>query len=212
MPSLFILVPFLLLFIMNLPFKDLRGRISYWLAGTFLLAQTVVSVLYPFNIWGNQKDLLGRFFAFNLSIDNLSVVMLITIGIVAFVSLIVAVSTIEEERRRFHFTNLLLISVIGMNATVMVRDIFSMYVFIEVTALSLFILIALEKGRLAIEGTFKYVMLSVIASVFMLTSIGFFFWWQAAHLSMQSGRLFECSPNNLFLKIGQRIVFMRPID
>ena len=201
MPSLFILVPFLLLIVVNLPFKDLRGRISYRLAGTFLLAQTVVSVLYPFNIWGNQKDLLGSFFSFNLSIDNLSIVMLITIGIVAFVSLVVAVSTIEEERRRFHFTNLLLISVIGMNATVMVRDIFSMYVFVEVTALSLFILIALEKGKSAIEGAFKYVMLSAIASVFMLASIGLFL-LAAGGTSFDAIRQgFSNVQNNLLLKI-----------
>ncbi len=202
MPSLLILVPILILFVINIPDKDLRGRISHWLVGAWFTAQTIVGVLYPFNFWSSHDGLVGRFFNFNLSVDNLSVVMLITIGIVALVSLIVGISTITVERRGFHFTNLLLLSVIGMNATVMVRDIFSMYVFVEVTALSLFILIALEKGKLAIEGAFKYVMLSVIASVFMLTSIGLFLLMTGSTSFETIKEGFGNPENSLFIKLS----------
>jgi proton-translocating NADH-quinone oxidoreductase chain N len=203
MPSLFVLTPFFLLVVVNLPFKFLRTQIAFWLAGALLFAQVLLSIFYPLNIGRSYPDPFERFFTFGLSIDSLASIMLFTIGIVAFVSLLVAASTITEERRRFHFINLLLISLIGMNTTVLVTDLFTLYVFVEITALAAFVLIALEKGRLAIEGTFKYLILSAVASVFMLVSIAFFL---LAAGSTSFGAIKEAfldvSPNNFLLKIG----------
>ena len=58
-----------------------------------------------------------------------------------------------------------------MNGVVMVRDIFSLYVFLEVVAVSSFILIASEKEQNAFEGSFKYLVMSAVATVMMLSSI-----------------------------------------
>jgi multicomponent Na+:H+ antiporter subunit D len=41
-----------------------------------------------------------------------------------------------------------------------------------VTAIASFILIAYEKGLFAVEGAFRYLLLSVVATAFMLTSVG----------------------------------------
>jgi len=174
MPSSFILAPFFLLVILNLPFKFLRKEAAFWLAGSLLFTQVLLILLHPLFFWSSYPDPLRSFFAFDLSIDNLTLILLLIIGIVAFVSLFVARDTIGQERQRFHFINLLLISLMGMNSIVLVRDIFSLYVFVEITAVASFILIALEKNKLAIEGTFKYLILSAIASVFMLSAIAFF--------------------------------------
>jgi multicomponent Na+:H+ antiporter subunit D len=173
MPSSFILAPLVLLGILNLPFRFLGKQVGFWLTGILLCAQVVVAALYPLNAWGTHQDPLAPFFAFELSADSLASIMLVTIGIVALVSLLVAGSTITGERRRLHFTSLLLVALVGMNATVLVTDLFSLYVFVEITAMASFVLIALERGKFAIEGAFKYLILSAIASVFMLSSIAF---------------------------------------
>ena len=167
------MVPLILLFVLNLPVNFI-SRAAVGLAGVFLLIQVLLALLHTLLPWVTYPDILGAFFAFNLYVDNLTLVMLLTIGIVAFVSLMVAAGTIAQERQKFYFVNLLLICVIGMNTIVLVRDIFSLYIFIEITSVTSFILIALQKNKSAIEGTFKYLILSAIATVFMLTALAFF--------------------------------------
>jgi multicomponent Na+:H+ antiporter subunit D len=58
-----------------------------------------------------------------------------------------------------------------MNGVVLCADLFSIYVFIEITAVSSFILIASEKSRAGLEGAFKYFVLSAMASLAMLTAV-----------------------------------------
>ena len=173
MLSLFILVPLLLLFILNLPLNAVR-KACFLLAGVLLLSQIILVLCQAAFAWSVHPNILGSLFIFNLFIDNLTLVMLLVIGIVALVSLIVGKGTIIQEGQRFSFVNLLLACVIGMNAIVLVRDIFSLYIFIEITSIASFILIALQKNKPAIEGTFKYLILSAIATVFMLCAMAFF--------------------------------------
>jgi multicomponent Na+:H+ antiporter subunit D len=174
MVSLFILAPFILLVIINLPFKSLRSDTSFWLAAGLLLAQAIFSPLYYCFKGSFSYDSLGEFLSFKLLPDNLALVMLFTIAIVALSGLLVARGTMITQRHRFNFINLLLISLTGMNAAVLTTDLFSLYVFIEVIALSVFVLMAIEKDKFAIEGVFKYLILSMIASIFMLTALAFF--------------------------------------
>src|SRR5262249_23740678 len=56
----------------------------------------------------------------------------------------------------------------------MVRDLFSLYVFIEATSVAAFILVPMRSTREGFEGAWKYLLLSAVASVFMLASLGFF--------------------------------------
>jgi multicomponent Na+:H+ antiporter subunit D len=53
----------------------------------------------------------------------------------------------------------------------LVKDIFSLYIFLEIAAVGSFILIAFYKDIFALEGAFKYIILSAVASVLMLASI-----------------------------------------
>ena len=109
----------------------------------------------------------------NYSIDFFAAVVLFTIGFIALISLVVGKYSDSEDK--FNFTNLILIIVTGMNGVVMVSDLFSLYVFLEITAASSFILIALYKGREALEGSFKYLVMSAVATVLMLSSVAIFF-------------------------------------
>jgi multicomponent Na+:H+ antiporter subunit D len=108
---------------------------------------------------------------FNFDIDRLTLVMLLMIAIVSAATLMVGFATTVDQRRRYNFINITLLSIAGMNGVVMVRDIFSLYVFLEVVAVSSFILIASEKEQNAFEGSFKYLVMSAVATVMMLSSI-----------------------------------------
>lgn len=205
MLSLFILAPLFLLLVLNLPVNFVR-KAAFVLASVLLILQVFLALFYPFLPWGASRDFLGLFFVFNLAIDSLTLIMLLTIGIVAFVSLVVARNTITEARQRFYFINLLLICVIGMNTIVLARDIFSLYVFIEITSVASYILISLDRNnKVAIEGTFKYFILSAIATIFILLAIAFFL-LAAGDLSFGAiHKAFYNSGNALILKIASSL-------
>jgi multicomponent Na+:H+ antiporter subunit D len=171
---LVILVPFILLLALNLPFKFLNARVAFWLSAFLFLTQIFLAALHSWMPWSSYSLALWQFFKFELSADPLALIMLFTIAIIMFISLLIARCTITTEKRFFNFINLLLVCLLGMNATVLVRDIFSLYIFVEITAVAVFVLMAIEKNRFAIEGTFKYLVLSMFASVFMLTALAFF--------------------------------------
>lgn len=174
MLALLILIPFISVIALNLPFRILMRRLAFWLAALLSILQVILVITRPLRFWSVPAGALSSLFSFNLFVDNFSLVLLLCIGIVFFVSLVVGRYMIGDSRQRFDFINLLLLALIGMNGTVMVTDIFSLYVFIEVTAVTSFILIAMQKDKLALEGAFKYIILSAVASVMMLTAIGLF--------------------------------------
>ena len=152
MPPLLILVPLLGVLVLNLPLRNIMRSSAFFFAFALFLAQMALAI-------------------FHYSLDNLSLIVLISIGIVSLASLTVGRYIITDKDEAFNFINLLIIASAGMSGIVMARDIFSLYVFLEITAVSAFILIALQKEKLALEGAFKYIVLSAIASILMLASI-----------------------------------------
>jgi multicomponent Na+:H+ antiporter subunit D len=110
-----------------------------------------------------------------LPVDDLARVMLLAIGLVALASALVARSMRRDREEAFRFANLLLLAVAGMNGLVLVRDLFALYVFLEVTAVASLVLIALERGPAALEGAFKYLVLSAVATALILVAVALLF-------------------------------------
>ena len=111
--------------------------------------------------------------AARFSVDMLSLTVLFSIGLIALVSLLTASVTIGEKA--LNFSNLLMIIMVGMNGLAMVNDLFSLYVFLEVTGIASFVLIALFRDKHGLEGAFKYLAMSAIASAFLLASLALIF-------------------------------------
>jgi len=170
-PFLFIGIPLLAVATLNiLSWKDRRSALWTVLA--------VVPILLALALWDVYRCLTisgpvqSTFFG-NFSVDLFSAVVLCTISLVTGVTAVVAYNMVHSNR--FIFGNTLLLLIMGMNGIVMVNDIFSLYVFIEVTSTASFLLIAVNKERNELEGAFKYYLLSALASAMMLISIAFIF-------------------------------------
>lgn len=144
-------------------------------------------------------DAFSSWFPADLSTDGLSEVFLIIIGVVGLVTFITGRTMMSDERVHFNFVNLVLLAMAALNGLVMVTDLFTLYVYIEIVAVASFILIALEKGKDALEGAFKYIVLSASASALMLLSI-------AALLLVSGGTSFETVHQTLYNEPGRRIV------
>ena len=171
MPSLFILIPIFGIIILNLPLGRLLKRCAFWYAFVLFSLEIILAIFHNPFFWSGALEAISTFFSVKFTIDYLGFLMLLSIGIVCLSSLVVSRYAITDEDERFNFINLLIIASIGMCGIVMVKDIFSLYVFLEVTAVASFILIAFDRGRLALEGAFKYIVLSTIATIMMLSSI-----------------------------------------
>lgn len=173
MTTLLLVLPLMGFILVNFP----AGRP---LKRAFVACPLVLSVaqvflaLFPGGGWWTLPE--GGLFSLPfLRVDGISMLMLLAIGLVVFASSLVGVALIKDEKSRHSFVNLVLLSLLGMNGVVMVTDLFSLYVFLEIVSVCSFILIALEREQAMYEGAFKYIVLSAIATMMMLTSIGILF-------------------------------------
>jgi proton-translocating NADH-quinone oxidoreductase chain N len=162
--SLLILLPLLSAIILNMPFKKQMHKAAFWVCLTLFVVQ-ILWILLPLSAT------FEPIFKLNLIIDDLSRVVLFCIGMVSIASLFVGEHVLTDDDQRFNFLNLLILAFAGMNGVVMVKDVFSLYVFLEITAVASFVLIALNRDITALEAAFKYMILSAIATVMMLSSI-----------------------------------------
>jgi multicomponent Na+:H+ antiporter subunit D len=168
-PVLFIAIPLLGVIILNLAGKKTGSSLAMWIGMLVSLIQMVISLTAGALLWKNLAQAINIDFLVNLQLDYFSLVVLFTIGLICAISLIVGNYTTGAQK--FNFVNLILLIILGMNGVVMVSDLFSLYVFLEITGVASFILIALFKDRDGLEGAFKYLVMSAVATVFMLTAI-----------------------------------------
>jgi len=168
MYHLFVLAPLLTAIILNLPFRRFMKKAAFPVAATLFILQ-IYGVLFPAPYV--RFTALADFFRFNLSADILSRVLLLSAALVLLAALLTGKHFLRHEGKLFNFISLLLIVATGINGIALVRDIFSLYVFIEITGVTSFILITLDKERYALEAVFNYIVLSAIATIMMLFSI-----------------------------------------
>lgn len=107
------------------------------------------------------------------SVDAFSLIALFCIGMVTMAAFLTARSMVEEKM--FNYTNVMFVLVLGMTGIALVTDLFSLYVFLEITGIASFVLIALHRDVVGLEGAFKYLVMSAVASAFILAGLAFLF-------------------------------------
>ena len=74
----------------------------------------------------------------------------------------------EHYGAKANYYALFLVMVAGMNGLVLSADLFNVYIFLEVAAVASYALVAFGLEPDELEASFKYLMLSVVASAFIL--------------------------------------------
>lgn len=182
----FFAVPLLIILINNLLSKRSAERLSFILAGSAAVIQIFSSIAgffmlsfyqlheYEFSMLWDMETVGSEV----LSVTSLSLVILFCIAFVALVSVLIANRTIATKKTAY--VNLLMTLILGMNGMVIVTDLFSLYVFLEIVGISSFVLIAMFKTGNGLEGAFKYLVMSSVASIFILTGLAFIFMQQGS--------------------------------
>ncbi|MEW5784343.1 MAG: monovalent cation/H+ antiporter subunit D family protein [Bacillota bacterium] len=121
-----------------------------------------------------------------IAIDPLSGMMAILITGLALLIAIYSYHALRKEMkaeaRGWYYVEFLL-CMVAMLGLVITKDLFNMYVFIEVVGLSACALVVSKGERIAVEASLKYLILATIGSGFVVFGIGFIY-MVTGHLNM----------------------------
>jgi multicomponent Na+:H+ antiporter subunit D len=177
---LFIIVPLLLAGLLPLLGKLSKRLLPDLLAAAamlFLLVLAVVSAR-PLLAGGGvvqQAFWFGAPLNIRLLLDGFSLLLLFTIALISFIVCLYSIDYMEHYGAKANYYALLLVMIAGMNGLVLSSDLFSIYVFLEMAAVASYALVAFGRGHDELEASFKYLMLSAVASAFILLSIAVVF-------------------------------------
>ena len=114
---------------------------------------------------------LGEPVNIHMALDGFSLFMLFTVSLVSLCVGLYSINYMEHYGDKATYYALLLIMLAGMNGLVLVTDLFQVYLFLEMAAIASYALVAYGLGHDELEASFKYLMLSAVASGFIVLSI-----------------------------------------
>lgn len=112
----------------------------------------------------------------HMVLDAFTIIILCIVNLIGFLSVVYSISYISRYTSENYFYALFCLMVAGMNGVVLSGDLFNIYVFLEISAISSYALVAFGVERDELEATFKYQVLGGLASFLILFGIGFIYW------------------------------------
>ncbi len=122
-----------------------------------------------------QAAWLGEAVNIRLALDGFSLLMLVAVSLVGLAASLFSIDYMEHYGAKADYYALYLVMIAGMNGLVLVTDLFGVYLFLEVAAVASYALVAFGRGHDELEAAFKYLMLSAVASAFILAGIAVLF-------------------------------------
>jgi multicomponent Na+:H+ antiporter subunit D len=103
--------------------------------------------------------------------DSLSLLILLIINVVGFLSIVFSYSYILRYEDYLRFFSMFLLMIAGMNGVAIAGDLFNLYVFLEIASIASYALVGYGVGPEELEASFKYLILGVLASTLILFGI-----------------------------------------
>lgn len=180
LPILPIAIPLLASFITPLVGR-VRRSLAYPLFLLALLGGCAVSLAVGYEVVarGPIDYFLGGWdppWGIALRVDHLSALMAMLVNCVAVVVAIYSKRSIEREiaGREVYFYTVFLLLVTGLTGIVLTGDMFNLYVFLEISSLTAYALIAIG-DKPAPFSAFRYVIMGTIGACFYLLSVGYLY-------------------------------------
>lgn len=143
--------------------------ISFWL----LITGGSETSIYKMGGWGLSDGVpIGIY----LVHDGFSALVLCIISFIGLMSVIYSMTYMHRYTSGNNFYALFCLMTAGMNGVVLSGDLFNIFVFLEISSISAYALVAFGVGRNELEATLKYQVLGVLASFIILFAIGFIYW------------------------------------
>ncbi|MBN2380423.1 NADH/ubiquinone/plastoquinone (complex I) [candidate division WOR-3 bacterium] len=184
-PALLIAIPLGAAFLAPILFKLWKrlAEIITGLAVTACLVLAIYLVLFLGNTpivytfsggnWEFIQNLLPLGIVF--VVDKLAAFMLLVVSILVFFAYLFGLKYLERFTGLGKYYTLYLLMFTGMIGLVMTGDLFNMFVFMEIAAISSYALVAFGTEPEELEAGFKYMVMGEIASIMILLSIAFIY-------------------------------------
>lgn len=114
-------------------------------------------------------------FGIEYRVDVLNSFVVVIVSGVAAITSIYAYKSIDdeiEEKKQPLFYSTFLLCFAGLLGIALTNDAFNIYVFLEISSLATYVLIALGKDRRALIAAFEYLVLGTIGATFILIGVG----------------------------------------
>jgi multicomponent Na+:H+ antiporter subunit D len=108
--------------------------------------------------------------------DGLTAIVVCIINLIGFLSAVYSISYIKRYTAGNYFYALFCLMIGGMNGVVLSGDLFNIFVFLEISVISSYALVAFGVESNELEASFKYQILGGLASFLILFGIGFIYW------------------------------------
>ena len=160
-----------------------NGRLAWWIA----FAASGATALVAWNLLGAVEP--GRAVRYavggwaapagiELYVDYLNAIVLMLVAGISTVALVYARRSIEptvEEGKRYLFWTAWLLCLTGLLGITITGDAFNVFVFLEISSLSTYMLVSFGSDRRALSAAFRYVILGSVGASFILIGVGFLY-------------------------------------
>ncbi len=198
MNSIVLLIVLPLVFAFLIPiFKNIGKYASKIVTIISMLTGLSLAIYFFATLQFPVKVILGGWkppFGIVLVGDQLSLFFVMVVYILAFLNLFFFDKSFKEHAKFYTLYN---IAIAGTSGMILTGDIFNMFVFIEITGIALYSLIAYSGKVSALKGSIKYLLIGSMASLFLLLGVilayHIFGSLNLAHIASRFYRI----PNNL---------------
>lgn len=108
--------------------------------------------------------------------DGFTAIVVCIINLIGFLSAFYSISYIKRYTAENYYYSLFCLMIAGMNGVVLSGDLFNIFVFLEISVISSYALVAFGVEKNELEASFKYQVLGGLASFLILFGIGFIYW------------------------------------
>lgn len=206
---LFVVIPLGAAFLTPIFSKFWKGFSDWWgnLASGVLMVLSIMAIkhsgetlLYSAGGW---EPFNGIPIGISMVMDGLTVVMLLIINVVGFLVMIYSVNYMNHYTDKGKYYTLFLLMLAGLNGVVLSGDLFNLFVFLEITAIASYALVAFGVEAEELEASFKYQILGGIASAVILLGIALFYHMTGTlNLADASGIIAEKGINPAVVFVG----------
>ena len=185
--AIFIIGPFILPIL-----RFASEKLMLFTSILILIAVNIIVWLFAPAVFGGEVIVLwlgdwalvnGIPIGISIVLDKPALIMSIIFAFLALMAMIHSLGYIKKSKDKMSYAMLLIFLTFGIIGMVITGDLFNLYVFLEITALSAYILTAFILGKEELEASFKYQVLGTVSSLMILFSIGLVF-LSTGHLNM----------------------------
>lgn len=160
-----------------------NARLAWWIAFVATASTALIAwrLLGAVDVGGPVRYAVGGWSApagIELYVDFLNATVLTLVAGISTVAIVYARRSIErtiETGKRYLFWAAWLLCLTGLLGITITGDAFNVFVFLEISSLSTYMLVSFGTDRRALTASFRYVILGSVGASFILIGIGFLY-------------------------------------